>query len=314
MKIDNSAFTGETDLVSRTQECTHQDSPMESMNLCFMGSTCREGEGRGIVVFTGDRTLFAAIASLAAALGGFPHEESDSLLARESNVAKLWALISIMAFQCCLVLAGYGFFMSLLLGILMFSSELSPKMIWNLLLGMSRAASVLLKRSLLINNLSIIEKLAAATVICTEKMSALSENRMTVSHLWYNRELKKGHNRQKMGLHFKYEYDIESQGFQDLHKAAILSSDAVFQEDSTQELCLDRTATGTVSEVAMIRFFQPIEDVKLTRAKHPVVASLPFTAATKYIVKIVKYRTDDSDYCIFIMVTPRNKVVILHLH
>ena len=38
----------------------------------------------------------------------------------------------------------------------------------------------------------------------------------------------KGHNKEKMGPEFKYEYDITDIGFKILHETAIICSEAVF--------------------------------------------------------------------------------------
>lgn len=57
MKVDNSSLTGETLLLQRTPECSHPENPLETKNLIFFGTLCKEGNGRGIVVFTGDNTV-----------------------------------------------------------------------------------------------------------------------------------------------------------------------------------------------------------------------------------------------------------------
>lgn len=57
MKVDNSALTGEADPLLRTIECTHPDNPLETKNLAFFGTLCKEGSGKGIVVNIGDNTV-----------------------------------------------------------------------------------------------------------------------------------------------------------------------------------------------------------------------------------------------------------------
>lgn len=43
MKVDNSPLTGETEPLLRTVECSHPENPLESNNLCFFGTLCKEG-------------------------------------------------------------------------------------------------------------------------------------------------------------------------------------------------------------------------------------------------------------------------------
>ena len=57
MKVDNSALTGEADPLLRTTECTSPDNPLETKNLAFFGTLIKEGNGKGIVVNIGDRTV-----------------------------------------------------------------------------------------------------------------------------------------------------------------------------------------------------------------------------------------------------------------
>lgn len=57
MKVDNSALTGECDPLLRTVECTSADNPLETKNLAFFGTLCKEGQGRGMVISIGDRTI-----------------------------------------------------------------------------------------------------------------------------------------------------------------------------------------------------------------------------------------------------------------
>lgn len=53
MKVDNSALTGECDPLLRTTEFTHEN-PLETKNLAFFGTLCKEGSGKGIVIAIGD--------------------------------------------------------------------------------------------------------------------------------------------------------------------------------------------------------------------------------------------------------------------
>ncbi len=43
MKVDNSALTGESEPLLRTTDCSHPDNPMETSNLAFFGTLCKEG-------------------------------------------------------------------------------------------------------------------------------------------------------------------------------------------------------------------------------------------------------------------------------
>lgn len=57
MKVDNSCLTGEVDPLLRKVECTNKENPLETANLAFFGTLCKEGRGKGIVVRIGDNTV-----------------------------------------------------------------------------------------------------------------------------------------------------------------------------------------------------------------------------------------------------------------
>lgn len=44
MKVDNSCLTGESIPLLRTIECTHKENPLETKNLAFFGTLCKEVE------------------------------------------------------------------------------------------------------------------------------------------------------------------------------------------------------------------------------------------------------------------------------
>jgi sodium/potassium-transporting ATPase subunit alpha len=66
MQVDNSALTGESELLLRSAECTSEDNPLETKNLAFFTTNCGNGQGRGIVINIGDNTIIGQIANLAA--------------------------------------------------------------------------------------------------------------------------------------------------------------------------------------------------------------------------------------------------------
>lgn len=63
MKVDNSSLTGESDPLTRTVDIGHQN-PLEARNLAFFSTNCVDGNGLGIAVATGDRTVMGDIARL----------------------------------------------------------------------------------------------------------------------------------------------------------------------------------------------------------------------------------------------------------
>jgi P-type E1-E2 ATPase len=64
MKVNNASLTGESDDLLRKVEKT-AENPLETANLAFFGTACTFGNGLGVVINTGDRTVIGQIANLA---------------------------------------------------------------------------------------------------------------------------------------------------------------------------------------------------------------------------------------------------------
>lgn len=56
-KVDNSSLTGESEPQSRSSDCTNEN-PLETRNLAFFSTSAVEGTAVGIVINTGDRTVY----------------------------------------------------------------------------------------------------------------------------------------------------------------------------------------------------------------------------------------------------------------
>ena len=63
LKVDNSSLTGESEPQERTLD-KGNNNPLEANNLAFYGTLVVNGEGYGIVIRTGDRTVLGSIANL----------------------------------------------------------------------------------------------------------------------------------------------------------------------------------------------------------------------------------------------------------
>lgn len=95
MKVDNSSLTGESEPLPRTIECTDERF-IETKNIAFYTTFCKEGTGTGIVIATGDRSYIGTIASLASnteAVETPIHKEINHFIKIISTIAIILGII-----------------------------------------------------------------------------------------------------------------------------------------------------------------------------------------------------------------------------
>lgn len=388
MRVDNSSLTGESDPLLRTVECTNKDNPLETDNLAFFGTLCKEGVGRGVVIQIGDDTIIGQIANLAAEAG-----TQDTPLRTEIDrfiiIISAIAIFSGVIFFILGFALGYDAIQNIIFAIGIIVANVPEGLLATVTAALTITAKRLAKKKVLVKNLEAVETLGSTSCICSDKTGTLTQNKMTVEHLWYGGKIFKGDNAQKCGPSFKYEYDVKDDDFKALHESAIVCSEAVFElpenkaplEEKENEkevikleakvehpidigrqiqppekeieivknkqeakkaekakkskakkepkkkkepapkaksnqkeepkLWLDTPAIGDASETALIKFFQPIEDIRDTRERHPLkemedksLGRIPFNSSWKYALSIVDYRAEDSVNCIFIKGAP----------
>lgn len=187
LKVECSSLTGESDLVPASVDKKH-DNPAEARNIIFMSSLCMNGEGRGIVIRTGDKTFIGRIASLAA---GTTNQRSTL----QVEVHRLVVFISILAFSCAIILFVIGlarkmsavnaFVNGFILVLVAFVPEGLPATVTSCL---ALTALRLKARNVLIKRTDIIENLGCATIIASDKTGTLTQNKMSVENVWCNTE------------------------------------------------------------------------------------------------------------------------------
>lgn len=241
MKVDNSCLTGEVDALLRKVECTHPLNPLETANMAFFGTLCKEGRGKGIVVSIGDNTVLGQIADLAAS-----NTKVKTPLRKELD--RFVYLISIIAIILGIVffilgkwVVGYKTMDCLIFGIGILVANVPEGLLGCITISLTITAGRLAKKSVLVKNLESVETLGSTSCICSDKTGTLTQNKMTVEHLWYDGKLHKALNMQKYGPMVNYEYDVDNPTFKKLKDCAVVSSEAKFdisleeQEKNQQE-------------------------------------------------------------------------------
>ncbi|KFM09497.1 Potassium-transporting ATPase alpha chain 1, partial [Aptenodytes forsteri] len=186
-KVDNSSLTGESEPQTRSPECTH-DSPLETRNIAFFSTMCLEGTAMGLVINTGDRTIIGRIASLAS---GVENEKTPIAIEIEHFVdiiAGLAIFFGATFFVVAMVI-GYTFLRAMVFFMAIVVAYVPEGLLATVTVCLSLTAKRLARKNCVVKNLEAVETLGSTSVICSDKTGTLTQNRMTVAHLWFDNQI-----------------------------------------------------------------------------------------------------------------------------
>jgi Ca2+-transporting ATPase len=189
LRVEEAALTGESVPVQKDAAVRLEaDIPLgDRKNTTFMGTMVNYGRGRGFVVSTGMHTQIGMIAKM---LQSVEHEPTP-LQQKLNAVGKTlgWAALTICAAVFVVGwLRGFDpldmFLIAVGLAIAAVPEGLPAVVTISLALGMRE----MITRHALIRRLSSVETLGSATIICSDKTGTLTQNAMTVTRLWVDRQ------------------------------------------------------------------------------------------------------------------------------
>jgi len=180
LQIDESALTGESVPVAKTVDIVPEDTVLADRgNMAYAGTLVTFGQGRGVVVATGDRTETGRISGLIAEAV----EIATPLTRKIAHFSRV-LLVVILAVSAAMFLAGWVaghsafdmFMAAVALAVSAIPEGLPAAVTITLAIGVKRMADV----HAIIRKLPAVETLGSTTVICSDKTGTLTENQMTV--------------------------------------------------------------------------------------------------------------------------------------
>ncbi|KAG9462724.1 hypothetical protein GDO78_023250, partial [Eleutherodactylus coqui] len=282
--VDISSLTGESEPQPRGVDCT-DENPLETKNLGFYSTSCLEGTACGIVINTGDRTVIGRIASLASQVG---NQKTPIALEIEHFVHLISGLavgVGILFFIIS-VSMGYSPLNSIIFCIGIVVAYVPEGLLATVTVCLSLTAKRMAKKNCLVKNLEAVETLGSTSVICSDKTGTLTQNRMTVAHMWFANLI---HNADTSEDQTGELFDQSSQSWHALGKIATLCNRAEFNSDQEDLPISKKTVNGDASEAALLKFTEIVlGKVMERRQKNEKVFEIPFNSSNKYHVSIHK--------------------------
>merc|ERR1712190_108581 len=289
-KVDNSSLTGESEPQQRTPEFTHEN-PLESKNLAFFSTNPVEGTCVGMVVNIGDNTVMGRIAGLASGLEG-----GQTPIAKEIehfiHIITAVAVFLGVSFFIIAFILGYNWLDAVIFLIGIIVANVPEGLLATVTLCLTLTAKRMAAKNCLVKNLEAVETLGSTSCICSDKTGTLTQNRMTVAHMWFdNKIVEADTSEDQSGSAF----DKNAPGWKTLERVACLCNRAEFKGGQNEIPILKGEVNGDASEAAILKCTELSKgNVMDYRARNKKVCEIPFNSTNKFQVSIHE-QEDKSD-------------------
>ncbi|XP_075462193.1 potassium-transporting ATPase alpha chain 1 [Ascaphus truei] len=281
-KVDNSSLTGESEPQTRTPEYTHE-SPLETRNIAFFSTMCLEGAATGFVINTGDRTIIGRIATLASGVG---NEKTPIAIEIEHFVDIIAGLAVFFGFTFFVVamVIGYPFLRAMVFFMAIVVAYVPEGLLATVTVCLSLTAKRLARKNCVVKNLEAVETLGSTSVICSDKTGTLTQNRMTVSHLWFDNQI---HSADTTEDQSGQSFDQTSDTWRALSKVVTLCNRASFKGGQDGVPVPRRIVIGDASETALLKFAElTVGNVTEYRDRFKKATEVPFNSTNKFQLSI----------------------------
>ncbi|KAF8603003.1 sodium-potassium ATPase [Ceratobasidium sp. AG-I] len=294
--VERGVLTGESEPIPATTHYTDINF-LETKNIALQGTYCVSGSGIGVVVQTGDTTVFGRIARLS---NGSANNEKKSFTAGLTTLQReiLRFVLTIAGFASALAILivilwaawlrrdypDYINIPTLLIDVVSVMVAFIPEGLpVAITMSLAKVAHTLGKKKVLCKSLSIVETLGSVNVLCSDKTGTLTQNKMAV---------------QDVAI-FDTEYEVmdfrdasyQGSGNANLRQmgsVAAVCNSANFEAGSDDQPTSIRKIIGDATDSAILKFAHTMRPVQESRSIWEDVFKLNFNSKTKYMLKLSK--------------------------
>merc|ERR1711931_413719 len=286
-KVDNSSLTGESEPQSRNNECS-SDNPLETKNLAFFSTNAVEGTAVGVVVNIGDNTVMGRIAGLASGLEGGQTPIAKEIAHFIHIITGVAVFLGVSFFIIAFIL-GYNWLDAVIFLIGIIVANVPEGLLATVTVCLTLTAKRMASKNCLVKNLEAVETLGSTSTICSDKTGTLTQNRMTVAHMWFDNKIVEADTSEDQSGN---SFDKGAPGWKTLERVACLCNRAEFKAGQEAEPILKREVNGDASEAAILKCTELSKGNVMTyRKNNKKVCEIPFNSTNKFQVSI--HETDD---------------------
>jgi len=185
LEIEESALTGESVPTNKVAApLTNEHATIGDLhNMAFMGTLVTRGSGVGIVIATGMKTAMGQIANLL--------QEAETvttpLQRKLEQLGKILIVVALLLTFLVVVVGvmqGHELYEMFLAGVSLAVAAIPEGLPAIVTIALALGVQRMIKKNAIVRKLPAVETLGCASVICSDKTGTMTENMMTVTHLW----------------------------------------------------------------------------------------------------------------------------------
>lgn len=286
-KFDRSILTGESAPLAAVTDSTDPNY-LETRNIGFAGTHCTSGTGSGIVVATGDQTVFGHIAKLTST----PSTARSPL--QKEIIRFVFLIVTLMVTMNIVVLGvwagyirqahpGYMPVASLIVNVVSVAIAFVPEGLpIALTASLTITANIMRKHNILCKSLKTVETLGAVSVLLSDKTGTLTKNQMTVTDILVGFTQYTTDKARRV-------YDNEESArspIEQLRIVAAVNNAGEFDPTTMEKPVSERKIIADATDAALLRFSEILGPISTARKLWRRRFDLAFNSRNKFAIRV----------------------------
>ncbi|TBU35112.1 sodium-potassium ATPase [Dichomitus squalens] len=294
LRFDRSILTGESEPIAGRVDMTDKNL-LETKNIALQGTHCVSGSGTGLVIQTGDNTVFGRIAKLSSTEASRMTTLQREILYFVLVIASLATAVAILivilwAAWLRTTFPSYINVSGLLIDVVSVMVAFIPEGLpIAVTLSLAKVAHTLSKHKVLCKSLSTVETLGSVNVLCSDKTGTLTQNKMRVVSVAVDDLVFDASAYESVLANATPE--IESNLSQTV-AVGVLCNAATFGGDRGD--ALERAIAGDATDAAILRFSDSVLAADPLRSQWQEIFKVNFNSKNKYMLKLCQSALDKS--------------------